>query len=335
MTSKMIPNVLVIGEPGSGKSVGTAAAALDFPGSVVSLDPHRDSLTRLLLENARGPVLYDRISDLYRTLQYGLLRASTEKDPRKRDQENHRRAKLFVEVMMRRRGGEIAGAPLMEEWIMALLLLYLNQRVPKDPSIVPYGFRPDTPQFRALLRDCTKPDLKHQFQQLEGLNPKALRSEIGSAQRLVEGTFRNQEFLARCGGGEGVVRFLQGRGMLLVERGDADEDVTRIIIGGISLLVTEHCERRPRPYPPIAMILDECTNARTAGPFEERKAGETRKYGEHWWFVCQHPNFPNPRAFSRTARRSISTGRATTPSPTSWPHSSWPACDAARRAARR
>ena len=43
----MIPNVLAIGEPGSGKSVAAARDAVEFPGSVVVLDPHRDSLARL------------------------------------------------------------------------------------------------------------------------------------------------------------------------------------------------------------------------------------------------------------------------------------------------
>ena len=54
----MIPNRLIIGEPGSGKSVGTAALALAFPGAVFSADPHSDSLTALLLEHLDGEVLF-------------------------------------------------------------------------------------------------------------------------------------------------------------------------------------------------------------------------------------------------------------------------------------
>lgn len=123
----MIPNILTIGEPGSGKSVGSASDALRFPGSVVILDPHKDSLGRLVLEHAQGNILYDRLSDLDHALRYGLLCPSTNPDLRKRAQENQRRAKLFVEVMMRRRGGDISSSPLMEEWIMSLLMLYLYQ----------------------------------------------------------------------------------------------------------------------------------------------------------------------------------------------------------------
>jgi hypothetical protein len=124
----MIPNILIIGEPGSGKSVGSAADALAFRGAKVILDPHKDSLARMVLTHANGNILYDRLDDLDHPLGYGLLRASEHQNPLKRQQENQRRAKLFVEVMMRRRGGDIAGTPLMEEWIMALLMLFLYQR---------------------------------------------------------------------------------------------------------------------------------------------------------------------------------------------------------------
>ena len=293
----MIPNILTIGEPGSGKSVGTASAALAFPGARLVLDPHKDSLALLVLEHAEGEILFDRISDLDHSLGYGLLGASTQGDANKRLQENRRRAKLFVEVMMRRRGGDIAGSPLMDEWIMALLMLYLyqecrNGQTQKDPGIIPHGFMPDTPPFDSLLRDCALPDLRLKFGQLVGLKPKALRSEVGSAARLVNGVFGDPSFLLRCRSGFDLGAFLQNKGTLIVERGDADEDVTRTIMGGINMIVTDHCENRPMPYPPVAMILDECTNARTAGPFEEKKAGETRKVGLHWWFICQHPNFP-------------------------------------------
>ena len=199
---------------------------------------------------------------------------------------------------MRRRGGAIASAPLMEEWVMALLMVYLYQRPVKDPSIIPYGFRPGTDEFTALLRDCPLGDLKHKFQALEAMKPAGLRSEVGSAARLVSGVFGDPEFLAACRPGFDLGAFLQRGGKLLLERGTADEDVTRTIIGGINLLVTEHCEGRAKPYPPVAILLDETTNAGTAGDFEERKAGETRKYGLHWHFICQHPNFPNgPESF--------------------------------------
>jgi hypothetical protein len=122
------PNIFVCGEPGSGKTVGTAVWAMRFPGAVVSLDPHWDSLSMLLLEHADRDILFHRISDLDHALGYDLLRASTHPDPAVRFRDNRRRAKQFAQVLMRRRGGDIARSPLTEQWIMNLLQLYLHNR---------------------------------------------------------------------------------------------------------------------------------------------------------------------------------------------------------------
>jgi hypothetical protein len=287
----VIPNILTIGEPGSGKSFGSASDVLKFPGAKFIGDPHKNSLGKLVLTHATGNVLYDRLDDLDHSLGYGLLKASQHPNAMKRLQENQRRAKIFVEVMMRRRGGDIAGTPLMEEWIMAALLLFLYQRTPSDPGLVPFAFRPGTEEFQELVHDCTASEIRAKFKALEKLNPRGLRAEVGSATRLVS-PFSDPAFLLRCRTSFDLGAFLQVGGTLILERGDADEDVTRTIIGGINLLVTDYCESRPKPFPPVGIWLDECTNARTAGPFEEKKAGETRKFGLHWRPICQHPNFP-------------------------------------------
>ena len=102
----VIYNVLVIGEPGSGKSVAAARDALAFPGAVIILDPHRDSLAQLFLLHCDGAnVLFDRLADLENALGYDLLRPSAHPDPLRRAQQNQRRAEIFVEILMRRRGG--------------------------------------------------------------------------------------------------------------------------------------------------------------------------------------------------------------------------------------
>lgn len=298
------PNVLVIGEPGSGKSVAAARDAIQFPGAVIILDPHKESLAELVLTHAEGNILFDRVSDLDHCLGYELLKPSQHVDASRRLQQNQHRAQVFVEIMMRRRGGELSAAPLMEEWIMGLLMLFLYQRSRKDPAIVPYAFMPGTDQFKELIHDCTLPEFRHKFTALEKLNPRALRAELGSASRLANGVFRSPAFLKRCRGGLDLGAFIQNRGKLIVERFGENEDVNRTIMGGISMLVTEHCENRPEPFPPVRIYLDECTNARTAGKFEEQKAGETRKYGESWYFMCQWPNFPNgPEGFYQNCNR--------------------------------
>jgi len=106
-----IPNILATGEPGSGKTVGTAAYGLRFPGAVYSADPHNESLSTKLLEHYEGDALFHRLSDLKHSLGYGLMEASRHPNPGVRLRENRRRARQFAEVMMRRRGGDIASSP--------------------------------------------------------------------------------------------------------------------------------------------------------------------------------------------------------------------------------
>src|SRR5205823_6225151 len=92
-----IENVITVGEPGSGKSVGTARDVLSWTGSAVVLDPHKDSLGRLVLTHKTGNVLYDRLDDLAHPLGYGLLRPSRLADAARRAQQNLRRAQVFVD----------------------------------------------------------------------------------------------------------------------------------------------------------------------------------------------------------------------------------------------
>lgn len=296
-----VPNILVSGEPGSGKSYGITHYALAHKGALFSGDPHERSTTRLLLEHATGNVLYHNIGDDAHSLGYGFLKPPPASLPRDvRAKLAHRKAKQFTEILMSRRGGNIASTPLIEEYTLGLLMLFLSQDPPKDPSIVPCGLLPGTPEFRALLRDCPLPDVRHKFQQLDGLSPRALRTEVGSTARLIESFFREDAFVAACRWSPHfeLGRFIQDGGWLLFERGKADRDVAAVIIRGITRLYADHCESRPEPYPPVVCILDECTNVGTAKEAEQHIAAEDRKYGgPHMWFIVQYPNFYDPEAF--------------------------------------
>jgi hypothetical protein len=287
------PNILVTGAPGSGKSFTAAMDALRFPGAVIIQDPHKGSLAQLVLTHAEGNVLFDRLSDVKNALGYELLKPSSDPDPPTRAQQNLLRAQAFIEILMRRRGGTMAGAPLMEEWITALLMLYLaNARAP-PLAILPFGFLPGTDEFEVLVSGCTLPEVRHKFRQLEKLKPPALRSELGSASRLVNAVFRSPSFLAPTRGGFDLGAFLQRRGMLIVERGDEiDDDAMRTIMCGITTLAIQHAKSRPVPYPPIRVYLDECTNAGTAGLQEEKACLETRKAGLTFCLLTQFLNFP-------------------------------------------
>src|SRR5947209_8210682 len=91
-------------------------------------------------------------SNVRMALGYELLTPSTDPDPLVREQQNQQRAELFCAILLRRRDMEgLAGAPLMEEWITAAILLYLHQknRAGKrtSPAVLQYAFSPSTQEF--------------------------------------------------------------------------------------------------------------------------------------------------------------------------------------------
>lgn len=286
-------NTLVIGSPGAGKSVGAAADAVTFPGAIYIADPHKDSLAYLVIQHIRGYVLYDRLSDLKRPLRSNFLKPFTGSDPDEVLAKNHRAAMLFTEILMRRRTSDIATMPLLEEWLSALLMLFLFQRTRLSLRILPFGFVPNTKEFETLVEGCTLPEIRAKFRSLAKLNPRALRAEVGSATRLINAVFRSPHFLARCDGEFDIDAFVKAKGKLIVEKGDeVDDDATTTILSARTLAFIDYAKARSGAIPSIRIYLDEGTNAKTAGKIEEKAAGETRKNGLTWYVMCQWPNFP-------------------------------------------
>ena len=92
-------------------------------------DPHKQSLAETVLTHATGNLLYDKLSDLRHALGYAMLTPSSSPDPPQRELENQLRAEAFAAILLRRRDAEgMAGTPLLEEWCLAALALYLNQK---------------------------------------------------------------------------------------------------------------------------------------------------------------------------------------------------------------
>ncbi len=257
-------------------------------------DPHKESLAHAVMTHATGNVLYERLSDIQDTLGFDLLTPSSNPNPAQRAHENQRRGEGFVAILMRRRNTDgMAGTPLMEEWIIAAIMLFLFQGTPKLLTLLPYAFMPGTTEFAALVADCTLPEIRHKFQQLENLPSRAVRAEVGSAMRLINAVFRSPAFAARCRGGFDLGAFLQKKGKLIVERGDdIGDDTGRTIMGAIVLLIIDHAKRRPKPYPPIRIYIDEATNAQLVGAPELRGIAETNKNGLYWEFLVQNLDFP-------------------------------------------
>lgn len=288
-------NVLEVGATRKGKTLAAARSIIEATDeAAVILDPHKNSLAEVALTHATGEVLYERLSDVRFTLGFELLTPSSNPDAMQRQMENQRRAEAFVEILLRRRDSDgMAGTPLMEEYVMAAIMLYLFQAARKPLTVLPFAFMPETAEFVSLVRDCVLPDIRYKFQQLAKLSHRALRSEVGSAVRLISAVFRSLAFQARCRGGFNLGAFLQKRGKLIVERGEEiGDDTMRVIMGAIVLLVIEHAKRRPKPYPPIRILIDEANNARLVGGPELRGLAETNKNGLYWTLLVQNLDFP-------------------------------------------
>jgi hypothetical protein len=288
------PNLLEIGATRKGKTLAAARCVVESPDeAAVILDPHEQSLAQAVLTHATANILYERLSDVRRTLGFDLLSPSSHPDPVQRHLENQQRAEAFVAILTRRRDVDGLGStPLLEEWTYAAVTLFLFQTMPKPLTVLPYAFLPGTDEFAALVRDCPLPDVKYKFKQLESLSPRGLRSEVGSASRLINGVFRSPAFAARSRGGFRLDKFLDARGKLIIEAGGVGEDTMRAIMGAIVLLVIDYAKRRPKPYPPVRIYIDEANNARLVGTPELRGIAETAKSGLLWTFLVQNLDFP-------------------------------------------
>lgn len=277
---------------GGGKSQATAWDIVHTPDAAhIVIDPAMKSLAETVLLHApTNNVIFDRLSDLEHAPGYPTLEPSTHPDSAVRHSENDRRSESFIEMMLRKRQSEsLAGAPLMEDWLFAVLRLFLYQSIKRHIRTLPFAFMPGTKEFDSLLHHCTIPEIRHKFQQLEKLTPRALRAEVGSVSRLIHSVFRSHHFLRRAVPTFDLGKFLQGGGWLIVERGgDMSDDAMRVIIGVIIKLVMEHARRRPRPYPVIVIHIDEVTTERLVGPQEVRGVATTRKDGLFWDFLDQN-----------------------------------------------
>lgn len=288
-------NVIELGATRKGKTLAAARAILEATHeAAVVLDPHKHSLAEAVVTHASSNILYERLSDIRLTLGFDLLKPSAHRDPFQRQLENQRRAEAFVEILLRRRNVEgLAATPLLEEWVTSAINLFLFQTTPKPLIWLPSAFLPGTDEFTALVRDCTTPEIRHKFQQLEKLSPRGQRAEIGSAIRLVNPIFRSPAFAVRSRGGFNLGGFLQSGGKLVIEKGDeVGEDTMRVIMGAIVLLTIDHAKHRPKPYPPIRITIDEATNARLVGGPELRGIAETNKNGLYWTFLVQDLDLP-------------------------------------------
>jgi hypothetical protein len=296
-------NKLVIGSTQSGKSYAelhdVTASAADRSTAMVVLDPHTrslawNSLVHLVSRGHQNRIVWDELDELMRTPKYQFLKASRASHPLVRAKENHQAAEEFSELLSRRRDvASLAPSPQTEEWTIKAVLFLLNQPADYPASHLRYVFRPGHPLFNHFLRGCQDPDLSHEFERIScgAIKP----SQYAAAQRLINAVCDTPAFIARCGMAFRFDRFLENRGILLVQGGAISQPVLQTILGSIILQTIHYVRARPYPYPRVLLILDEATNANLVGAagHEVRALAECQKMGLDIHVLVQSLNFPS------------------------------------------
>ncbi|MCA9051381.1 MAG: hypothetical protein KDA89_21735 [Planctomycetaceae bacterium] len=305
MKSYEFGNEFTSGSTRSGKSYfeiqKTIAAAESAHTAIVQIDPHPNSLCagsfqQLVARGHEHRILYDQLPRLDRVPGYQFLRASAAENPLTRFAEDEQYAREFSDVLMRRREMKsMAAAPQTEEWTIAAILFLIRQQKMRSAGELPFAFRPNSAKFAELLCGCTDPDLRDKFREVATGVVK--RGYYAAAQRLIDSVCTSPAFAARCGTTFDLEKFLDRRGILLIEGGShgISEDAMRTIMGAVILQVISYVRRRRSVFPRVLLQLDEATNANLIGAagHEVRAMAECQKMGLDVHVLVQSPNFPS------------------------------------------
>lgn len=304
---------LTVGTTGSGKTYASVwdilLAAIRGDLAIVVLDPHYRSLARLCLQYLAAyinekRILFDSFSDVERVLPYRVLQGSTGRNEFERRSLNDLKAQHLLDALSRRRDiASLIQNPQTEENVTHAVRLLISQRTPRADADLLYAFWPEHPTFDVLLNNCTD-RLTQSFFAAVG-NGSIKPGTYASARRLISSVYGNALYEARCGALSGfdVGAFLgkktKGKcNVLLVEGGGPGVSslASNSLLALILLQVTSYIRCRPRPYPKVAVWIDEATNANLIGSagYETRAINELRKFGlDGLHILVQSPDFPN------------------------------------------
>ena len=298
-------NAVICGSTRSGKStaevIAIISAALAGTVAIVVIDPHVRSLAwnafvQLVGRGLWKRVLFDQLSNLSRVLGYRFLRPSRSSNPYIRDAENEQTIRENMDVLLRRRDVQsLASHPLTEDFTFDAHQLALYQPSKVSAADVRFAFQIHEPRFKELVRDCTRGAVQEKFRAIADGRIKP--GQYASAQRLIRSVYESPAFTLRCQPTFDLHRFLDQRGILLIEGGahGVSADTASTILGSIVLQVIHYVRSRPKSTPRVLLVLDEATNANLIGAagHEVRACAELQKRGLDIHILCQSPSFPS------------------------------------------
>src|SRR3989344_3433268 len=127
----------------SGKSTAELARMISREGAQVILDPHNNLAVKYMqwvaCNSAAGNVVYEDIARTDRVLRWMFLEPSGNKGLEGM-RENENRSRIFADILCRRRGLDIHKTPLIEEWAIAAITLWMHQQPMKPLTDIVYAF---------------------------------------------------------------------------------------------------------------------------------------------------------------------------------------------------
>ena len=280
-------NTLIVGATQCGKSTYEVNRLADWYGAAVVLDPHNSLAVKYmeyLASIGYEHVAYDDLSRLDRCLSWTFLEPSV-KTGLEAEKENEDRIRSFAEFLCRRRGLDISKTPLIEEWSIAVLRLWIAQKRPLTDVL--HAFHPRTKGFMDLVCGVKGP-VSDKFMELRGLTKNAIRGEIGAAARLFEAVLLSPTFAIRSTGGFDFASFLSNGGKIVIGGDRANRDATRMILSAIAQLVIRFVRSTKCP---VLLAVDEANNFELIGRPERESLAEDLKMGLRWDILTQTLDF--------------------------------------------
>jgi hypothetical protein len=314
-------HVLYAGRTGSGKTQGlikSLKSCLDalkslqrknpeLKLSTVILDPQsgEQSLAKSILPVLIGlglweRVIYESLAATEFVLASQMLSPSDHPYPHQREKENEDRIHAFVSLLCRRK--DVNGThtlPLIEEWLTAALRMWLYQPSPLPLRWLPFCFLPASNEFLKMFTEHRTDSNQSYLNRLKWIEelvlyrraPRNFHDHVAPAKRLIDAVF-SVAFLLRCDGTWNLERALE-EGKIIIIEGDPDnEDVTRTILGAVSLRTIQNA--KDHTSPPVQVFFEEANNFGGIFGNAESAALSTKRQC-NWRAIVsvQHFNFPS------------------------------------------
>jgi len=298
-------NIIRIGATRTGKSTAVTKDIVEYAirgeGGAAVFDPHSTMAKEIAghLVSHGIPFLYEKLAETDRVLAFPFMKKSKHKDPWLQQAENEESIRAFGDILVRRRGMQgMQNTPLIEEWIMAALELWMHQNEPVRLTELQHCFRPHHKTFIKLVQNCENDYIKWKFHNLTRMSETALRGETGAAQRILNAVFRSPAFALRCDGNFPIGEFLDEGGIVLFEGKSLEgksisDDAIRTSFGALGLQIIQHVRTRTGGKR-IRMVLDEANNFGLVGWYEMRALAEGQKMGFDVDISVQSLDFPTP-----------------------------------------